>query len=142
METLLIEFIDTLDLSLKKLQAEAGDSLEISKLTLSQLQYIQAIGTLGTPTLTEIADKLNITKASVTVGINKLSQMGYVLKTQSREDKRVFHVCLTEISGQFIQTKQLALKEYVEFIISTLTEEEARQFETTLTKLVELFKKE
>ena len=140
MENLLIEFINSLDLSLKKIQAEVGDEAGISKLTIHQFQYIDAIHQLGEPTITEIADKLKITKASVTTGINKLVDLGYVIKTQSREDRRVFHVSLTKAGGQLIKAKYQALKEYGEFINASLSKAEARQLEKTLTKLVKFFK--
>jgi DNA-binding MarR family transcriptional regulator len=140
MEKLLIEFVNTLDLSLKKLQEEVGYGSGISKLTINQFQYIDAIYELGEPTFTEIADKLNITKASVTTGINKLINMGYVTKTQSSVDRRVFHVGLTEAGKQLIKAKYQALKEYGEFIGASLSEDEARQFEETLTKIVKIFK--
>jgi DNA-binding MarR family transcriptional regulator len=141
MENILIEFINTLDLSLKKFQAEVGDATGISKLTIHQFQYVDAIYNLGEPTITEIAAKLKITKASVTTGINKLANKGYVIKTQSNKDKRVFHVSLTGAGEKLIKAKYQALKEYGEFIAAALTEDEASQFEETLTKLVRLFRK-
>jgi len=141
MQKLLIEFVNTFDLSLKKFQAEMGTgSSGISRLTISQYQYIDAIHTLGEPTITEIAAGLNITKASVTTGINKLINLGYVIKTQSSQDKRVFHVRLTETGGQLIKAKYQSLKEYGEFVTAALSEDEVRQFEKTLTKIVTLFK--
>jgi len=140
MELLLIEFINTLDLSLKKLQKEIGDSSGFSSLTISQLQYIDAIHALGAPAITEIANELNITKASVTAGVNKLVDMGYLTKTQSEEDKRVFHVSLTEAGQILTRAKSQALKEYGDFIMDALSEEEAQQFETFLKKLVAYFK--
>jgi DNA-binding MarR family transcriptional regulator len=141
MENILIEFINTLDLSLKRIQAEVGDAAGISKLTIHQLQYIDAIYTLGEPNITEIADRLNITKASVTIGVNKLAAMGYLLKTRSTTDKRILHVSLTTAGKKLIKAKYQALKEYGEFISAALTEEEAAQFEKTLTKLVDFIKK-
>lgn len=140
MEELLVEFINTLDLSLRKAQAEMGDRTGISKLTLHQFQYIDAIYALGTPTNTEIAERLKLTKASVTAGIQKLSDLGYVIKIQSQEDKREIHVSLTEASRPLIKAKYQVLKEYGDFINAALTETEARQFKATLTKLVKLFK--
>jgi DNA-binding MarR family transcriptional regulator len=140
MEKLLIQFINTLDGSLKKVQRDAGSSTGVSKLTISQFQYIDAIDGLGYPTITDIANRLNITKASVTTGINRLVALGYVVKTQSEEDKRVFHVSLSEAGGGLVQAKYQALKEYEEFILSALSEEETRQFEGILAKLVERFK--
>jgi len=140
MEKSLIEFVHTLDLSLKKLQKEVGENSGISKLTIHQFQYIDAIHELGEPTITEIADKLNITKASVTTGIQKLIDLGYVIKTQSIEDKRVFHASLTKTGGKLIKAKFQALKEYGDFISAALSKEEASRFEETLIKIVRLFK--
>ncbi len=141
MEKLLTEFVDTLDMSLKKIQAKAGVGPGLTSLTYNQFQYINAIYDLGQPTITQIAIRLNITKASVTAGINKLVQMRYVVKTQSSEDRRVFHTRLTEAGEQLIQAKLQALKAYGEFVSKSLSEEEARQFEAILTKLVSVFKK-
>jgi DNA-binding MarR family transcriptional regulator len=141
MERILLEFINTLDLSLKQQQKAAGSTLGFSKLTVHQLQYLNAINDLENPTLTELAQKLRITKASVTVGVNKLIEMGFVAKTQSKADKRVFHVSLKESGKQFAVAKYQALQEYGKFIRSALSREEARQFEATLTKLVALFQR-
>jgi DNA-binding MarR family transcriptional regulator len=139
MEELLIEFINTLDLSLKKMQKDAGASGELTKLTIHQLQYIDAVHQLGEPAITEIADKLNITKASVTNGINKLVALGFVSKTQSGEDRRVIHVSLTAAGERLVKVKVRALKEYGRILRASLNEEEARQFEAILTKLGKQF---
>jgi len=140
MERSLIEFVDTLDLSLKKLQSEVGDGSGFAKLTINQLNYIDAINSLGEPTITEIAEKMRITKASVTIGINKLIQLGYVKKQQSAIDRRVFHVRLTDPAQGLIQARSQALRDYGEFVRAALSEEEARQFQMTLAKIVQLFK--
>src|SRR5512138_1850582 len=140
MEKLLTEFVDTLDMSLKKIQAEVGVGPGLTSLTYNQFQYINAIHELGQPTITQIAGRLNITKASVTTGINKLVQMGYVVKIQSNEDRRVFHARLTEPGEQLVQAKVQALKTYGNFISAALSQEEARQFEAILAKLVRVFK--
>jgi DNA-binding MarR family transcriptional regulator len=135
MEKILLEFIATLDHSLKK-QQNAG----FSQLTFSQFQYVDAIAALENPTVSEVAQRLGFAKASATTAINKLVALGFVFKTQSETDKRVFHVSLTEAGGQLIQAKFQTLKEYGDFIAAALTADEARQFETILTKLVRVFK--
>jgi DNA-binding MarR family transcriptional regulator len=141
MEKLLIEFIDTLDLSLKSTQAQLDVGSGMARLTINQFRYIDAIAALGEPTITGIAERLNITKASVTAGVNKLVRLGYVTKTQSSQDRRVFHVSLTGEGGRLIQAKSLALEKYSRFIEAALTPDEAAQFEATLAKLVQVFKK-
>ena len=139
MDELLLAFIDTLDISLKKFHKEFGDNSGFAKLTIHQLQYIDAIGALGQPTITQMAEKLHITKASVTNGVNKLIGLGYMTKNQSSEDKRVYHVSLTPVGAQIVDAKYRALQDYGEFIRSSLSAEEARQFELILEKLVHLF---
>jgi len=122
------------------MQAQAGDRAGMAKLTIHQFQYLDAIHSLGTPTITEIAEQLKITKASVTAGVNKLADMGYLVKTRSSVDKRVFHVSLTEASQHLARAKDETVKEYGDFITSALSADEARQFQATLSKLVKLFK--
>lgn len=135
MEKILLEFIATLDHSLKKQQSEG-----FSQLTVSQFQYIDAIAALGQPTITDVAARLGFAKASATTAINKLAALGFVTKTQSETDKRVFHVALTGAGAALVAAKAQTLKEYSEFIRSALSVEEARQFEGILTKLVQVFK--
>jgi DNA-binding MarR family transcriptional regulator len=136
MEELLIDFINTLDSSLKNFQKQIGNGSEFSKLTINQYHYIDAIHDLGEPTITQIAVELNITKASVTAGIKKLAVLGLVRKTQSSADRRVFHVNLTVIGEKLITAKYKALKEYGEFICAALSDVEARQFMKIISKLV------
>lgn len=56
---------------------------------------------------------------------NPAVQMGYVKKVQSMEDKRVFHVSLTEKRNQ-------ALKKHGDIIGGAPAEEDLRQFESLL----------
>lgn len=139
MEKTLIEFINTLDLSLKNFLKDVGDGTGFLKLTVHQLQYLDAINDLGEPSMTQIASRLNITKASVTTGINKLLKLGYVTKTQSSQDRRVVHVRLTEAGKLLVEAKYQTLKEYGSLIRSALSEEEARIFEEILSRLVRFF---
>ncbi len=139
METILLEFVNTLETMLKQLEVEAGKSSGAAHLTISQYQYINAIHTLGEPSISEIAANMCITKASVTAGINRLERMGYVVKTQSALDRRVFHVRLTETSRKLVDAKYQALQKYGTFIRGALTQAEAAQFEAILRKLVERF---
>lgn len=135
MEKILLEFIATLDHLLKKQQ-----TVDFSHLTVSQFQYIDAIAALGEPTVSEVAARLGFARASATTALNKLAALGFVVKTQSEADRRVFRVNLTESGQQLAQAKAQTIKTYVDFIAAALTAEEARQFETILSKLVAQFK--
>jgi DNA-binding MarR family transcriptional regulator len=94
---------------------------------------------LGEPTITEIAARLNITKASVTAGVNKLVNLGYAVKTPSSVDRRALQVSLTAAGRQMVAARDRALAEYGAFIDAALSDEEARQLEAILGKLVQRF---
>ncbi|MCA9839912.1 MAG: MarR family transcriptional regulator [Trueperaceae bacterium] len=133
MEKVLEAFITTLDSSFKKLLEDVGNPLN---LTASQATYIETIYKLNQPTLSELADSLGLSRASVTTAINKLVKQGYITKTQSSEDKRVSHLGLTPSSEKLMQAKQKAVQNYTDFIRAALSQEEIRQFELIMSKLV------
>jgi DNA-binding MarR family transcriptional regulator len=139
MEKYLFEFVGTLDQSLKKLQRQVGSGSGFSNLTINQFHYIDAIARLGEPTNTEIAEELKITKASVTGGVNKLVTLGFVQKIRSSDDRRVFHVHLTQAAQELVEARFQALHEYGQFVQSVLSEEEARQFKAAIVKITQLF---
>jgi DNA-binding MarR family transcriptional regulator len=139
-QQLLIEFINTLDLSLKAVEQQASSRAGVGRLTIAQLQYINAIHQLGEPTITEIAARLNITKASVTAGVNKLVSLGYAVKTPSGMDRRALQVSLTAAGREMVAARGQALAEYGAFIDAALSDEEAGQLEAILAKLVIRFK--
>ncbi|MBN1951683.1 MAG: MarR family transcriptional regulator, partial [Bacteroidales bacterium] len=76
---------------------------EIEGLSVKQLQCIELIYKMENPGLSELAEKLRITKPSVTAMIDKLEEHEYVLRVKSDFDRRSAHVHLTEkgkVAGQ------------------------------------------
>lgn len=139
MEELLIAFIDTLDLSLKRYQRDARDRAGVERLTVSQLQYIDAICGLGTPTVSALAERLNVSRASVSIAINRLVVLGYVLKTPAEADGRSVVIKLTKSGLRLTSAKDRALKTYAAELESALTPHEARQFRAIMTKIIRRF---
>jgi len=139
MEDLLIAFINTLDLSLKQQQRDARDRAGSEHLTLSQLQYIDAIYSLGTPKVSALAKHLSVTRASASIAINRLAALGYVLKTPSSTDGRVCEVRLTAPALRLAAAKGKALKAYTTKLESALSPREARQFRAIMAKIVKRF---
>lgn len=139
MEQILLELVNTLEASVKKIQKDLGEGSGTSRLTINQFRYIDAIHVLATPTITELAGQLGFAKASVTAAVAKLINFGYVTKTQSDQDRSVFHVALSPAGQRLVQAKYQALSEYGRFIYTSLSEEESSQLESILAKLVRLF---
>jgi DNA-binding MarR family transcriptional regulator len=141
MESVLLEFVDTLDTVMKKIHLEMDDGTGLARLTVSQFHYIDAINQLGEPSATELAEKLKITRASVTTAISKLVLMGYVNKSPSVTDRRAVRLRLSEKGERLVAARVRALHEYGELIRAALSAEQAAEFEQILTHLVAYIKK-
>jgi len=136
---LLTQFIDTLDSTLKQSQIVEGEASGFSQLTISQLHYLDAIHLLKNPTISEVAETLKITKASATVGVRRLTDLGFLNKRKSDQDKRVTHVSLTKKAEKLALLKQKALNDYENKMVAALSPQELKQLEIIMGKLVAYF---
>lgn len=139
METILLNFISTLHQAFERQQRVAGVAAGAARLTLSQLHYLEAVAVLGEPTLSEVAQHLALSKASVTAGVNRLVALGYLTKTPSAHDRRASHVRLTPAAHALVAAKNQAVQAYAGFAASALTPDEQHQLAHLLTKLVAQF---
>ncbi len=142
METILLNFISTLHQAFERQQQVAGVAAGAARLTLSQLHYLEAVAVLGEPTLSEVAQHLALSKASVTAGVNRLVALGYLTKTPSAHDRRASHVRLTPTAHALVAAKNQAVQAYARFAASALTPDEQQQLAHLLTKLVARFQTE
>ena len=61
--------------------------------------YLNVIASVENCTITQLAELMQITKSGATIKVNELVRRGFVEKTQSTEDGRVFHLTLTRGIG-------------------------------------------
>jgi DNA-binding MarR family transcriptional regulator len=85
------------------LEAEAFEQEGFSDLSMRQMLYLETISQMKNPTFSDLANKLSVTKPSVTAIIKKLIKMGYVNKVQSKEDLRVYHILLAPKGEKFTE---------------------------------------
>jgi DNA-binding MarR family transcriptional regulator len=122
------------DQNIRKFKEEAIGSDEVDHLTLHHWNYVEMIHELGNPTFTELAERLGVTKPSVTAIANKLIRQGYLYKRQSSEDRRTYHLYLSEKGKRLIEAEHKAVIEFANQIRYALSDAEINQ-------LVEMFKK-
>lgn len=79
----------------EQLEEKLKQESELKGMTAKQLNCIEFIHEMENPTLSELAKKLEISKASVSVMIDRLSENNYVKRVQSDNDRRSAHVHLT-----------------------------------------------
>lgn len=110
---------------------------EQSKFTNNDYYYLYVIEALGEPNFSAIAEALNLTRPGVTAIVRKLCNMGLVTKRQSKEDKRVYFVSLTQKGKDILNGDREVYKGVTEMIASLCKTKEEQQFiEKVLQTLV------
>lgn len=114
------------------------------KLTLRSIHIIEAISSAeqeNKANISSIAKLLNITTGTLTVALNKLEKQGYITRTQSKLDKRVFFITLTKEGKKINKIHNDYHKEMINFIVNNLSIKEEADLVDLLSKLKYYFTK-
>ena len=101
----LIQVISKLSYNMGEMEELAKEHFKLSELTVTQMHYLETISTLNNPNITELASKMQLTKPTVTVAVDKLIEKEYLFKVQSDEDRRSAHLHLTK-KGEHIKDRK------------------------------------
>jgi DNA-binding MarR family transcriptional regulator len=117
---------------------ELSSEIPIAELKIKQLRYIEIIGKSSRLTFSRFAEKLQITKPSVTSIINQLIKLECVRKNQCSVDGRKFFIELTPKGEKITLFNNLKQKRLAEKIHLTLSEREIELFIELLNKIVNI----
>ena len=102
-------------------------------LTTVETFCMEIILALGRPTVQQFAQFVSVSPSNAAYRVNRLIRKGYLLKERSQEDKREYHLVVTQkyydyynISTQYVYT-------VMDRIRNRFTPEEVRQLERMLT---------
>jgi DNA-binding MarR family transcriptional regulator len=137
LQTPLAQTIAMLSHLMAQLEAEAFEQEGFSELSMRQVLYMEIIAKLERPTFSELAEKLGITKPSVTTLVRKLIRMGYVKKVQSDQDRRVYHIVLDEKGQQFTEMHANIHRLLAARLTENLNEVETQQLNEILLKVTQ-----
>ncbi|ACL69163.1 MarR family winged helix-turn-helix transcriptional regulator [Halothermothrix orenii] len=132
----LIEVIEKLSAMMGEFEDRALNSDELADLTVKQLHYLDVIKKYKKPTFTDLAEEMGVTKPTVTLAVNKLINQGYVKKVQSAEDRRVYHLLLTEMGERVVDVHDKAHRDFARQFMKCLNDEELNQLVTIFKKVV------
>lgn len=132
---LLLNVIQNLSNKIREIKEREFQQTDYQDLSVASIHYINVISSMHNPTFVELANKLGFSKPSVTIMINKLLEMGYVQKTRSHEDGRVFYIALTEKGKKIAKAYDDAHYKVVEHITAKLSSEEIDTLIALLTKI-------
>jgi DNA-binding MarR family transcriptional regulator len=83
-----------------------------------------------------LAQTLQVSKPSVINAIEKLEGLGYTRKVNSDEDRRSYHIHLSEKDQGFIHTHDSVHRGLAQLLTSSLDESEAQQLLKLAQKVV------
>lgn len=116
-------------------ETKARDLCEAGDLTSSQINYLETIGELGNPNITELSVALGVKKPSVTAAVERLITKGCIYKTTSDEDRRSSHLHLTDVGEQVNRRHHIAHEYVAECIRCSLNADEQQKLTELLEKL-------
>lgn len=131
----IVELTSILSRGLAELEERAIEENGYSELTASQKHYIEMIGMLGNPNVSELASALRLSKPTVTVGIDRLIDKGYIVKVPSDNDRRNTHLHLTNKGAGFNNMHNYAHRKFAEIVAETFSAEEQITLQNLLEKL-------
>lgn len=103
--------------------------------SVNEAHTVDAIGSYVPKSMSSVAKKLNITMGTLTVSVNQLIKKGYVNKTRSEIDKRVFILSLSEKGKALNKAHQKFHFDLVKSLIVDLSDYEADMFIEALSNL-------
>ncbi len=104
-------------------------------LSISELRTIRAVGMYEQNPMNVIANRLDVTLATLTVAVTKLEKKGFVKRTRSEVDRRQVLVALTTKGKQAYRVHGLFYKRLINNAIEELSPEEEKVLAQALAKV-------
>lgn len=108
-----------------------------STLTVSESFCLEVINGLKKPTVRDVANFMKISQPNAAYKISNLERKGYIVKQQSKEDKRVYYLNVTKKYDKFSQRKNKHLIDVLDSLEEKLSSEDLKKTEEVLKLLYE-----
>lgn len=125
------QVIRAIDLYSKKLSKETG-------LTSPQLLVLQAIAEQEGVMVKQIAERINLSSATITSILDRLEARDFVLRERSTTDKRKVGISLTEKGIEIIKDSPKPLQEHFIARFEAMEEWEQSQMLATMQRMVSM----
>lgn len=90
-------------------------------LSITEMHTLEAIEKLKEKNkMSDVAHELNITASTLSINVNRLVRKGYVNKEQSKDDRRVTHLILTQSAFEALDVHHRFHEELIDNLIIDL----------------------
>ncbi len=104
-----------------------------ASLTTVETFCMETIQALGTPTVNEFATFMRISPPNATYKVNNLIKKGYLKKVQSPEDRREYHLEITDKYIQYYNISNSYMSEVMDRIAQRFSPQDCAKLEEMLT---------
>ncbi len=118
------------------LEEEMKQESNLINLTARQLYCIELVKNMENPSLSELAERMSIAKASISVMIERLEKNKFIYKVKSDNDRRTAHVHLTEEGEKAASLHTELHKRISELLTEEMTESEKEILIVLLNKSI------
>jgi DNA-binding MarR family transcriptional regulator len=106
-------------------------------ITYNSMLYLNVIAYTPDCTVSKLAEIVRITKPAVTIKVNELEKRGFVVKEQSSEDKRIFHLRLSSAMAEQYGMYSRLGEETEKMLCGKYSEKDVRLFSQMLRDAAE-----
>lgn len=134
------ELISLFPLFFKNLMRFGGDNrdLELSRVHMDIMFILNRFGQL---TMSDIANRLYISKPYNTLLVDKLIELGFVERLSDSKDRRIINIRLTEKGIEYLKEFKELNKENIKRKLSVLSNSELEQLLSSLKNIKEIILK-
>lgn len=104
-------------------------------LTHQQITVIKIIAHEKKVTVSELCDKMSLSKGTVSGIVTRLEDAGYVEKHRSEKDKRISNIIFTDKGRAFAREYKDAMNNSFNKIVENLTNEEIKELKKDLLRI-------
>lgn len=112
-----------------------------SEISWAEARILMDVGYMKNPTPMKIAINLDLDKSYVSRVINKLNNLKYIEKKDTKKDKRTKLLYLTNTGKQVVEQLNFNSDKQIQLIIDNLSNEEQESFYQSINTLNQLLEK-
>ena len=66
------------------------------QLSMSEMHVLEAVDKVSSPSMSAVANHLNVTLGTLTTAVKKIVEKGFLIKEKSTQDQRIYYLRLTD----------------------------------------------
>lgn len=136
-QSVVLDTVEMVSQLMGELESKAFEQEGFSDITMNQMHYLETVANLDDPTSANIAEKLGVTRPSVSTIVKKLIDAGYLTKTRSEIDGRIYYLHLTPKGLRFNKLHNEVHSILACRIVENLSQDEIESLAGLLEKITE-----